>query len=399
MTDTQRRLLVLAVCSQAAISICSWGLGALGPELRERFGISAAALGALLACGMLGNAAILIPAGTLVDRIGPRRPLIAGGLASGALLVLAGLAAHPLAMGAALFGFGIAAAFVAVAGQVSVFHGFDPSRRGLALGMRQMAVSAGGLVAAGLLPGLAALSGIRAALIAAGVLAATFSTLFGLASPPGRLAEGPPRRGMDLMGLLRIPGIPRLTAISVVHVSALAAVLNFSVPALRDAGASPQLGASLFAVVSVSAMLARIQWGRIADRNGGTRRRATLRDVGIVTLVGSLLYWAATPLGPPAQLPVMLVLAFGAMGANGLIYLLGGELAGPQRAGQATGLLSMALFGGVAVSSVPLGFLADHAGFTALWPVCAGLACLSILLTLGLPADRRHVERSDAEVA
>lgn len=388
----QRRLLALAVASQASISIASWGLGALGPELRATFDLTAAQLGAILAASFIGNAVILIPAGTLVDHIGPRRPLIVGGLVSGLMLLGAGLASSALLVGIALFFFGVTGAFVAVAGTVSIFHGFDIAARGTALGVRQMAVSMGGLIAAGLLPALAALGGVRLALVSAGVLAATFATLFGLASPHGALhvGETPRSRRIDVAGLMRTPGIWRVVAISAVQVSALTTLLNFSVPGIRSDGASVAVGAVLFAVVSVSAMIARLVWGRVADMGRGTRRRASLRDVGVVTVVGALLYWAVAPLGPPAQLPVAFIFAFGAMGANGLLYLMAGELTGPARAGQAVGLTSMVLFGVSGLVSPLLGYQADHLGFRSLWLAAAVFALASVVLTLGLPADRRR---------
>lgn len=391
LDPAQRRLLSLAVASQASISIASWGLGALGPDLRETFDLSAAQLGLILAAGFIGNAVILIPAGTIVDRQGPRRPLIAGGLISGLTLVGAGLASSAPLVGLALFCYGLTGAFVAVAGTVSIFHGFDASSRGTALGFRQMAVSLGGLLAAGLLPALAAVGGVRLSLITAGVLAGVFATLFGLASPKGALHVGERTRprGLDVAGLMRIPGLWRIVAISAVHVSALTALLNFSVPAIRDEGASVAVGAVLFGVVSVSAMIARLSWGRIADRGAGTRRRTSLRDVGIVTIAGALVYWLVTPLGPAAQMPVAFVFAFGATGANGILYLIAGELTGPARAGQAVGLTSMALFGVSGMVSPILGFQADHWGFRSLWLDAAVFGLLSVMLTLGLPADRR----------
>ncbi len=387
----QRRLLSLAVASQASISVASWGLGALGPELRETFQLSAAQLGLILAAGFIGNAVILIPAGTIVDRHGPRRPLIAGGLVSGLTLVGAGFSSSALLVGIALFCYGLTGAFVAVAGTVSIFHGFDAASRGTALGFRQMAVSLGGLVAAGLLPALAALGGVRLALVTSGIIAGTFATLFGLASPPGALHAGDRSRprGLDIAGLMRIPGLWRVVAISAVHVSALTTLLNFSVPAIRDEGASVVVGAVLFGVVSVSAMIARLAWGRIADVAGGTRRRASLRDVGIVTVVGALLYFLVAPLGPAVQMPVAFIFAFGATGANGVLYLIAGELTGPARAGQAVGLTSMALFGVSGLVSPLLGFQADHWGFRSLWLDAAVFGLLSVILTLGLPADRR----------
>ena len=390
----QRRLLALAVASQASISIALWGLGALGPQLQEEFGLSAAALGGLLAAGFIGNAVILIPAGTLVDRIGPRRPLLVGGLASGVVLVAAGLAPSPVLVGVALFGYGLTAAFVSIAGTVSVFHGFDADRRGMALGVRQMAVSAGGLVAAVLLPGLAAVGGVRLALIASGVLAGVFALLFGFASPSGPLhSAAAAGRRIDLRGLFATPGIGWVIAISAVQVTVLTAALNFAVPAIVDDGASTVVGAALFGVISASAIVGRLVWGRIADTGGGARRRATLRDVGLVTVVGALLYWAAGPIGPAAQLPAMAVFAFGAMGANGLLYLIAGELTGPARAGQAVGLVSMTLFGWSAIMSPVLGSLADRAGFAVLWPLSAALAAGTVALTFGLPADVRTAER------
>ncbi len=385
LSAPQRRLLVLAVASQASISIASWGLGALGPDFQREFGLSNAGLGALLAAGFIGNAVILVPAGTLVDRLGPRRPLIVGGLASGVVLVAAGLASSAVLVGVALFVYGLTAAFVAVAGTVSVFHGFDPSRRGMALGFRQMAVSAGGLVAAVLLPGLAALGGVRLSLVVSGLLAAVFATAFGVSSPRGALHAPSGSRRIDFVGLLRTPGLGRVVAISVVHVSALTAVLNFSVPALRSEGASAAAGSALFATISAAAIAARLTWGRLADRNRGNRRRESLRDVGLVTLVGALVYWAVVPLGVVASLFTMVVFAFGAMGANGLLYLIAGELTGPERAGQAVGLISMALFGGSALVSPLLGFIADQAGFRVLWLISACLAAGSVALTLGLP--------------
>jgi len=235
--------------------------------------------------------------------------------------------------------------------------------------------------------------GVRLALIVSGVLAATFATLFGIASPRGALHVTPGGRRIDVRGLFRVPGIWRVVAISAAHVSALTTVLNFSVPAIRDEGGSAVVGAVLFGVVSLSAMTARLSWGRIADLRGGTRRRTTLRDVGIVTVVGALAYWAVAPASPWASIPVMFVFAFGAMGANGVLYLIAGELAGPARAGQAVGLTSMALFGVSGMVSPLLGALADAQGYRALWPVAAGFGLVSVALTLGLPRDTAHPER------
>ena len=377
---------MLAFASQASLSIVQWGGSALAPALQERFDLSAAGLGALLGATSAGNALVLVLAGGIVDRYGPRRPLVLGGLASGALLGAGALAGGLPALAVLLALSGAAGALVSVAGAISVFHGFAVERRGLALGVRQTAISAGGLIAAGLLPALAALGGVPLALAVSGGLTAATALAFGLATPPGPLAAAGGRRRVDPIAVLRTPGMVRVLVVGVLMVTALTCVLTFAVPAARDAGWSATEASALFAVVSVAAMAARLTWGRIADRGGGMRRRATLRDVGLVACAGAVLYWAAEPLGLAPALVAMAVFSFGALGFNGVLYVVAGELAGPDRAGQAVGFTSTALFGGSAIAAVPLGALADAAGYAALWPAAAIAAALGVAVASRIPS-------------
>ncbi len=115
------RLLVLALACQASISIVQWGLGVIAPDLQSRYGLSAAGLGALVNATALGNAVALIVAGVVVDRSGPRIPLLFAGSASGLLLIGGSLLTNPFGLGIALFASGVAGAVVAVAATVSVF--------------------------------------------------------------------------------------------------------------------------------------------------------------------------------------------------------------------------------------------------------------------------------------
>ena len=337
--------------------------------------------------GAIGNALALVAAGVLIDRFGARPALVGGGLASGIVLGGATVAHTAWALGALLLLFGVSGSFVAVAGAVSVFHVFPQERRGLALGVRQAAISSGGLVAAFMLPGLAAASGIGAALGVSGALTAVFCVAFGLVTPAGastgRLGTAP-RSRIAPLAVLRTPGMIRLLVVGLLMVSALSAVLNFSVVAARARGASALQGSLLFAVISLAAVAGRLFWGRFADRGGGNRRRDTLRDIGVTASVGGILYGGSLHVGIEAQFVAMFVLAFGALGFNGVFYVVAGELAGHDRAGQAVGMASMALFGGSALAAVPLGRLADVAGFEALWPTASVVALLGTAVALGL---------------
>ncbi len=155
--------------------------------------------------------------------------------------------------------------------------------------------------------------------------------------------------------------MPRLLVVAVCYIVGLTAVLTFGVPALRDGGASRGDGSLLFAFVSLSAMAARIGWGRLADFGGGRRRVATLRDVGMFACGAALLTWLVWPHGTAARIVALVVLSLGALGFNGVLYVIAGEIAGAARAGQAVALMSTALFGGGALAAVPLGALADVA--------------------------------------
>ena len=164
----QRTILVLAVASQAAFSMITFGLPAIGVEIRERFDLGPAGFGAVFAAVGIGSAAALIPAGALVDRFGGRRILVIGGVVNGAGLILAAFAGSAPAYAAALVLAGIGGAAVPVAGMTALLRVFEPEKRGMAMGWRQLGVPLGGTIGSAVLPALAALGGVRLAMQAPG---------------------------------------------------------------------------------------------------------------------------------------------------------------------------------------------------------------------------------------
>ena len=84
------------------------------------------------------------------------------------------------------------------------------------------------------------------------------------------------------------------------------------------------------------------------------------------------------PEGIAVRIAAMVVLSLGALGFNGVLYLIAGEIAGAARAGQAVALMSTALFGGGALAAVPLGALADAEGYRSLWIATAVAAGLGV---------------------
>src|SRR5438105_10315504 len=87
----RRTILLLAIASQAAFSLITFGLPAIGSDIRQTLHLSPFGFGAVFAAVGLGSAVALIPAGMLVDRFGARRVLVAGGIVNATGVCAAGL--------------------------------------------------------------------------------------------------------------------------------------------------------------------------------------------------------------------------------------------------------------------------------------------------------------------
>ena len=178
---------------------------------------------------------------------------------------------------------------------------FAPERRGVIMGWRQMAVPLGGTIGAIALPLLADAGGVRLALVAC---AAATATTVGRVRPPG----GPcaRRRARSLRAGAsstccgrRASGRP--SSVATIYIVGLSAVLTYYIPAARAAGLTRSQAAIGFTLVNVVAGISRPLWGRLADRDGGTRRTRTLRDTGIVGAVAAVFILPALHAGVAAR--------------------------------------------------------------------------------------------------
>jgi MFS family permease len=368
----QRTILVLAVASQAAFSMITFGLPATGAEIRHRFDLGPAGFGAVFAAVGLGSAAALIPAGALVDRFGGRRVLVVGGIVNGIGLLFAAVAGTAETFAAALVLAGIGGAAVPVAGMTALLRVFEPAQRGMAMGWRQLGVPLGGTLGAAILPALAAVGGVRLAMAGAGVAAAATALAFAVVSDDRPAATS--RAGQSVAAVLRIPGFKPLLAVGLLYVLALGAILAHYVGALRDSGLSHAEAAAGFAALNITAALSRIAWGRVADGGGGTRRARTLTEIGILTVAATCVMPFVLAAAPTAALGFGVVVAFGAFGMNGVLYLLAGELAGPSRAGRAVGVASTVVFGMGSLAAPIAGFAIERTGYDAVWVMSAVVA-------------------------
>ena len=366
----QRTILVLAIASQAAYSLISFGLPAIALQIRDRLDVGVAGFGAVYAAVSLGSAIALIPAGILVDRLGARGVLVIGGVVNGLGTLAAAGFTNAWAFAAALLVAGIGGSAVPVAGMSALMRAFAPEKRGAVMGWRQLAVPLGGTIGAIMLPLLADRGGVRLAMVACAVAVTVTSVAFGLLVEHPR-ADGVVEGRGGLRSVFRVPGIRPALTVAFVYIIGLTAVLTYYIPAVRAEGLTRSQAAIGFTLVNIVAGLSRPIWGRRADRSGGTRRTRTLRETGIVGAAAAVVMLPALHVGVVPALVTTAVLAFGVFGFNGLVYLLVGELAGQARSGVAVGVASTVIFGAGAIVAPVAGLAVENLGYGALWAMTA----------------------------
>jgi MFS family permease len=242
-------------------------------------------------------------------------------------------------------------------------------------------VPVGGVAGAIAMPLLVHAGGIGLVLAVAAALVAATGTWFALVTPAEAHRE---RHGFAVRRIWHTPGIRRLLVVAALYITVLQALLIYLVPASREAGLTAFAAGAAYLVLNVTAAVARIVWGRIADRAAGARRVRTLVETGIVAAAGAALFALALHLGPVAVLAATIVFGFGALGWNGIVYLNAGELASAPLAGQAFALVATLVFVLSALAAPPLGALADTAGWDALWLTTAAIALAGAYVAAGL---------------
>ena len=383
-------MLVGASAAQAAVSFIVLGLPAIGPQLRDRFGLSLAALGALLATMQFGSGIALIVAGRAVDRFGSRAATRVGTALAATGLTIAAIAPSTELLFVGLLLAGLGASIVPISGGGAIFRSYPPQRRAWALGVRQMAVPVGGLVAAATVPGLEALGGPSLVLIIGAVAVALVGAAFSAVSDEVRVQHDSSVR--IVRGIWHGPGLGRLFVVIITYLFVLQTVLVYTVPAMHAAGfSSVQAGVAYFAV-NVAAIVSRVVWGRVADRDGGTRRKRTLVESGLMASLGALAFGLALHGGMALALVAVVFFAFAALGWNAVVYALAGEWTTPELAGRAFAVTATVVFVGSALVSPLVGAIAETAGWDALWIIAGGVGLTGAIAARTLP-DRGAIPR------
>jgi sugar phosphate permease len=371
-------MLAASTLAQAATAVMVHGPAFLIPVLHDRRGLSLAQAGLVAAAPTVGVMLTLVAWGAVTDRRGERFVLVTGLVATtaaGALAALGGGGTPVLAL--TLFLAGAAAASTNSASGRVVVGWFPPHRRGLAMGVRQMAQPAGVGLAAVSIAVVADRHGPQAALwvpTAACALAAVLVAAVVLDPPrpehTGVPAANPYRRDRFLV---------RVHGVSVLLVVPQFLVWTFALVWLvQDRGWSPAAAGSLVAGAQLAGALGRIAAGHLSDVVASRMR--PLRWVALAAAAAMAALGLSAGLDLPLAVGLMVLATVLTVADNGLAFTAVAERSGPFWSGRALGVQNTAQF--LTASAVPplAGLLIAHQGYAAAFLVAAAFPTVAAVL-------------------
>ncbi|CAN5362388.1 MFS transporter [soil metagenome] len=380
-------MLAVGVLAQVAGTVFVTAPAFLIPLLHLQRGVSLVEAGLLAAAPTLGLVLTLIAWGALADRIGERW-VIAGGLALTALAALGAVfAVGYLWLGFFLLLGGAASASTNAASGRVVVGWFPKHRRGLAMGIRQMAQPLGVTIAALTVPGIAAGSGIAGALLVPLALTAVLAVVCAvvIVNPP-RPTPAPdaaaPANPYRTSGFLwRIHAVSALLVLPQFLLSTFGLVWLVAELDWDPLAAGVLVGASQFI-----GAVGRIGVGVLSDRVGSRVR--PLRWVAASAAVVMLLLALVDATHFAAAGVVFVIATSVTVADNGLAFTSVAEMAGTAWAGRALGAQNTAQFLTASIAAPLFGALIGVLGYPLTFVVAALAPVIAIPLVPGV--DQEH---------
>jgi sugar phosphate permease len=365
---------------------------AIAGELRAAFGASGAQLGALAATYFSVYTVMQVPTGVMVDELGPRRIVAAGGLVAGAGAIAFGRATTlaGASVGRALVGLGVSVTFVALLKYVSAW--FREREFATMSGLVMFLGNSGAVLSAAPLAWVLSYTSWRTVFVLVGLSSFAGAALTWLlvrddprqAGLPSvrevetRAEHSPQPAGPWYRGLVAVMRNPSTWPGFFVNLgiggSFFAWAGLWAVPHLTGArGMSRSRATAHTTVMLLAFALSSLLSGRLSDRLA--RRRAPMIALGLLFL----LSWLPWPLGlalPPwASLGLFALMGFSAS-AFTLSWASAKEVNPPSLSGTAMAVVNTGVFLGPTACQPLVGWVLDRAGWQAASGVMAGFAAL-----------------------
>ena len=399
--------------------------GVIAHDLMHAFDATGTTVGLLAATYFYSYAALMVPAGLLLDALGPRRVLTAGGavMGLGALVMGAATATPVLFTGRLLVGAGASATFIGTLKIAAAW--FPPARFGFLAAVSATVGVLGALVSTLPLAALVERVGWRGAFWCVGLatLAATIVCLLVVRDRPPGAAVGtePPGLAAVLTGMARVLRNPHTWPPCAVFFCLYTVASNqmlWTVPYLRDVyGLGLTQAASYATATSLALLVAGPLTGFASDRLVGRRKAVCLALSSAQFALWILFVGTLGTLPLDAVYPLLFVMGL-AGGAFVLVWPIGREVNPPHLDGVAVAVVNFGGFLGAALTQGPIGALLDARWAGALvdgarrypveayrdgFGVCAGFAVAAALLCLLMRETRGrniyHELRGGAEPA
>ncbi len=359
-------------------------IGGLAVQIKDELGLSETSLGAAVTVGFLIGSLLAPFGGRNADRIGPRKAIYLGMTMSSVALLGLGLFTSnwgTLVVFLALGGTSIAFTDPGLA--ILISRNIPVPRQGLAFGIKEASIPAATLVAGLAVPTIALTVGWRWSFL----LGLVPLTLILVLLPRIHVGEAPPVITRPGGGPSATNGPPRsalliATVAGGLGIAAASGVGIFLTDSAVAMGVGPAAAGVLLAVGSVAGIVARISFGVLADRRGGTQFRliAGMLAVGAVAMM-----IGAT--GVPVLLVVATIGGFAAGWAWTGIFFLSLVRSYPGRPGAVAGIATAGLAIGNGVGPVLFGLTADTWSYGAAW---LGAAAVAALAAATMFSARRH---------
>jgi MFS family permease len=372
-------------CWQTAASACYYSLFAATGLLKPAFDLTGTTVGLFLTVGLLGYTLALFPSGALVDGFGERRVMLAGlaGLSVAAVGVSVAPTYGALLAAAALLGAAYSTAMPAT--NRAIGASAPPGRANLAMGLKQVGVTAGSGLASGAFAAVAAtalvtwVAGFRAVAVLGLVAAAGFALAYDGRAGSGRLAA-PDLRGLGTNGSYVL-----LVAAGFFVGAAIFAALGYVILYIDEGiGATVALGGIVLGATQVTGSVGRVLAGDLADRLGGARGAAT---VTLGQAAVALVLFAVLAAGVDSTLLagiVLLGIGVSVLGSTGVFYSCLAGLVDDDDIGAATAAGQTSINAGGMLAPPAFGFLADTAGYATAWLLPTACMLAAVVLLVGV---------------